>query len=135
MQVVDHTAIVVEDLDEALRRWEALTGAQLEIRQIVAHQRVEIAMLRLGDTRLELIRPTDSDSGVARFLAKRGEGLHHIAFRVDDIVETLGELIGAGYRVIDSQPRPGAHGLVAFLHPTSTGGVLVELIQPAPDTG
>ena len=125
---VDHTAIVVSDMDEALSRWQALTGIHVETRELVSHQRVEISMLTAGDTRIELIRPTDDESGVARFLAKRGESLHHVAFEVHDIRGALASLRTAGYELIDSQPRPGAHGLIAFIHPRSTGGVLVELV-------
>ena len=102
----------------------------MERRETIAYQRVEIAMLALSDTRLELIRPIEGESGVARFLAKHGEALHHVAFEVEDIGRAIEELRGDGYELIDSKARPGAEGLVAFLHPRSTGGVLVELIQP-----
>lgn len=126
---VDHTAVVVADLNDAINRWQALSGAQLETREVVAHQGVEIAMLILGDTKLELISPLDAVSGVSRFLQKQGESLHHVAFEVDDIAAAIEHLTLEGYQLIDSEPRRGAHGLVAFLHPRSTGGVLVELIE------
>lgn len=125
---VDHTAIAVNDLEAALRRYVALLpGAAIE-RSVVADQQVVVAFLRLGDTAVELIQPTSADSGVARFLAQRGEGLHHIAFEVDDLQSELRRLESEGIELVDREPRPGAHGMVAFLHPRSTG-VLVELVQ------
>lgn len=130
MDRIDHTAVVVRDMDAAIGRWRDLTGGVLETREIVEHQRVEIAMLQVGDTRLELIRPFDSESGVARFLQKHGESLHHIAFQVGDIRRAMADLENEGYVPIDREPRAGAHGMIAFLHPRSTNGVLVELIQP-----
>ena len=126
---LDHTAIVVGDLDAAIDGWVGLTGAHVTRRERVDTQRVEIAMLDVGGTALELITPTDSESGVARFLTKRGESLHHVAFEVRDISTALERLEAAGFALIDLTPRPGAHGLVAFIHPRSTRGVLVELIQ------
>ncbi|HEV3312132.1 MAG TPA: methylmalonyl-CoA epimerase [Chloroflexota bacterium] len=126
---VDHTAIVVADMDSAIARWQTMTGARISTRQLVADQRVEIAMLELGDTNIELIRPIDDTSGVARFLRTRGESLHHIGLETEDIKASILELIEQGMRFIDSEPRHGAHGLIAFLHPRSTGGVLIELIQ------
>jgi methylmalonyl-CoA/ethylmalonyl-CoA epimerase len=129
---VDHTAIVVGDIDEAVSRWIAVTGATIVSRQIVPRQRVEVAMLRIGDTRIELISPLDSDSGVARFLAKRGESLHHVGLEVADIRASMVELAAAGAVFTDPEPRPGIDGEVAFLKPESSGGVLVELVQIRP---
>jgi methylmalonyl-CoA epimerase len=126
---VDHTAIAVRDLDAALERYHRLIDAKTSHRSLVADQRVEVAFLTIGDTELELIAPTDSESGVARFLERRGEGLHHIGIQVDDIVSELRRLEGAGFALIDHLPRRGIHGMVAFVHPHSSGGVLLELIQ------
>lgn len=125
-----HTAIVVSDMEDAIERWRALSGAEVETRELVRDQLVEIAMLQVDGSCLELIRPTDPETGVGRFLARRGESLHHIAFEVQEIGDVLRRLADAGYELIDSEPRSGAGGLIAFVHPRSTGGVLVELIQP-----
>jgi methylmalonyl-CoA/ethylmalonyl-CoA epimerase len=126
---IDHTAIAVRDLDEALERYRRLIHAETSHRSLVADQRVEVAFLTIGDTELELIAPTDSESGVARFLDRRGEGLHHIGIQVDDIASELRRLEGEGVGLIDHLPRRGVHGMVAFVHPRATGGVLLELIQ------
>lgn len=126
---VDHTAIVVRDMDEALARYERIWGVTPSDRQTVPEQRVEVAFLTFGDTSLELISPLDADSGVARFLERNGESLHHVAFAVDDIRAELTGLIDRGIQVIDREPRRGAHGLIAFVHPRGTGGPLVELVQ------
>lgn len=126
---LDHTAIAVADLGEAIPRYCRLYGLQAGPRLTVPEQQVEVSFLTAGDTQLELISPTTADSGVARFLTSRGEALHHIAFLVADIRAELDQLAAEGIRLIDREPRPGAHGLVAFLHPRGTGGVLVELVQ------
>jgi methylmalonyl-CoA/ethylmalonyl-CoA epimerase len=129
---VDHTAIVVRDLDEAMERYRALWGVEAADRGVVPGQHVEVAFLRLGDTQIELIRPTSGDSGVARFLERHGEGLHHVAITVPDLKAELARLEQQGVELIDRQPRAGLHGQVAFVHPKSTGGVLVELIEEQP---
>lgn len=126
---VDHTAIVVADMDEAIERWVGLLGATLRSRDIVPEQQVEVAFLALDDTDLELITPITPDSGVARFLSKRGESLHHVGVEVDDISQTMRDLKGNGVEMIEDSPRPSIHGDIAFIHPRSTGGVLVELVQ------
>lgn len=126
---VDHTAIVVADMDAALGRYAAILGAVPSSREVVPDQEVEIAFLPIGDTQLELIQPTTPGSGVARFLAKRGEGLHHVAILVDDIDEELARLAGEGVPLIDRRSRPGPHGRVAFVRPEALGGVLLELIE------
>jgi methylmalonyl-CoA/ethylmalonyl-CoA epimerase len=129
VQRIDHTAVAVRDLDEAIPRYERLYRARCVERVEVPDQRVEVAFLALGDTTIELIRPTDDSSGVARFLANRGEGLHHIAVKVDDIASELARLQADGVRLIDRSPRRGVHGLIGFVHPEGTGGVLLELVQ------
>jgi methylmalonyl-CoA/ethylmalonyl-CoA epimerase len=130
---VDHTAIAVADLDEALARYRRIWGLQPSERQVVPDQHVEIAFLPVGNTLIELVQPTDPESGVARFLQARGEGLHHIGIAVDDIGRELQELHNQGVRLIDPRPRRGLHGLIAFVHPAGTGGVLVELVQHRAD--
>jgi methylmalonyl-CoA/ethylmalonyl-CoA epimerase len=124
-----HVAVVVADLDEALRRYQTLgfTGGE---RFVLAEQAVEVATLRSGTGWIELIRPTDPDGPIARFLAKRGEGVHHVAYAVPDLKATLKGLEASGIRLIDAEPRTGAHGWrIAFVHPESCGGVLTELVQ------
>lgn len=126
---VDHTAIVVRDMDEALQRYRQLYGIAPSERSVVTSQRVEVAFLPVGDTQLELVQPLDADSGVGRYLEQRGEGLHHIGLLVEDIQRELSELAAAETELIDREPRRGVHGLRAFVHPRATGGVLIELVQ------
>jgi methylmalonyl-CoA/ethylmalonyl-CoA epimerase len=124
-----HVAVVVADLDEALRRYQTLGFSGGE-RFVLAEQAVEVATLRSGTGWIELIRPTDPDGPIARFLAKRGEGVHHVAYAVPDLKATLKGLEASGIRLIDAEPRTGAHGWrIAFVHPESCGGVLTELVQ------
>lgn len=130
---IDHTGIAVRDLDEALERYRRTYGLQPSERLPVPAQHVEVAFLAIGDTRLELVQPTDDQSPVARFLDRRGEGLHHVAILVQNIREELQRLADNGVELIDREPRPGAHGLVAFVHPREAGGVLVELIEDVED--
>jgi methylmalonyl-CoA/ethylmalonyl-CoA epimerase len=126
---VDHTGVAVRDLDEALDRYRRVWGLTLEHRAVVPDQQVEVAFLRVGDTQIELISPTSPDTAVARFLDRRGEGLHHVAFAVGDIERELARLEKEGAELIDRHPRRGVHGLVAFVHPRASGGVLIELVQ------
>ena len=124
-----HVAVVVGDLDEALARYRTLGFSGSE-RFVLAEQAVEVATLRSGAGWIELIRPTDPDGPIARYLAKRGEGVHHVAYAVPDLVAALKGLEAAGVRLIDAVPRTGAHGWrIAFIHPESCGGVLTELVQ------
>jgi methylmalonyl-CoA/ethylmalonyl-CoA epimerase len=121
--------VVVADLDEALRRYQTLGFSGGE-RFVLAEQAVEVATLRSGTGWIELIRPTVPDGPIARFLAKRGEGVHHVAYAVPDLKATLKGLEASGIRLIDAEPRTGAHGWrIAFVHPESCGGVLTELVQ------
>jgi methylmalonyl-CoA/ethylmalonyl-CoA epimerase len=127
--VLHHVAVVVADLDEALARYRMLGFAGGE-RFVLAEQAVEVATLRSGTGWIELIRPTDPDGPIARYLAKRGEGVHHVAYAVPDLRASLNELAAAGIRLIDAAPRIGAHGWrIAFVHPDSCAGVLTELVQ------
>lgn len=126
---VDHTAIVVRDMDEALGRYRVLLTAECTERVHVENQGVEVAFLRLGDTQIELVQPTCRESGIARFLEERGEGLHHVGIRVTDIRVELERLRANGIKLIDEVPRRGVHGLIAFIHPRGTGGTLIELVM------
>ena len=127
---IDHIGIATEQLDQGLAIWRDALGLAVEHTEEVPEQRVRVAMLPIGDTQVELLEPTTPDSAVGKFLAKRGPGIHHIAVKVQDINASLAELKSKGARLIDETPRVGAGGcLVAFVHPTSTHGVLLELVQ------
>lgn len=131
--VLDHVGIAVSDLPASLRLFLERLGLELAHSEEVASQQVRAHFVRTGDSALELLEATAPESPIAAFLRKRGPGLHHVAFRVDDIEAALGELRARGVRLLDEQPRPGAEGaLVAFIHPSEAHGVLVELKQPAP---
>jgi methylmalonyl-CoA/ethylmalonyl-CoA epimerase len=126
---VHHVGIAVADLDEAVASYAALFGATLEHREQVPEQGVEAASLRLAGSRVELLSPLGPDTPVGRFLAKRGPGMHHVAFEVEDVAAELDRLRSQGVRLIDEQPRRGLFGLqVGFVHPDATGGVLAELV-------
>ena len=124
-----HIAVVVADLDEAIARFRRLGFAGGD-RFTISEQSVEVATFHAGSGWIELIRPLDPDGPIARFLAKRGEGMHHVAYAVSDLEGVLAKLDEAGVRLIDTKPRTGAHGWrIAFIHPESCGGVLTELVQ------
>ena len=128
---IDHVAIVVKDLDAALRLYTETLGFEQVYREIVPDQGIEAVGLRAGDSVIELLRPLSEDSPVARYRGDAQSKLHHTAYRVDDIEANVAEFKAAGVRLIDEAPRNGAHcNRIAFLHPKSTGGVLVELCQP-----
>ena len=129
LKKIDHIGIVVRSIEEALKVYRDALGLPLAHVQEVPEQQVRIAFLPIGDCEIELVEPTAADSGVARFLEKRGEGLHHICFEVEDIEAALQDLAAKGVRLIDRQPRQGAIGRVAFLHPKSAHGVLIELVE------
>ncbi|MDE0462424.1 MAG: methylmalonyl-CoA epimerase [Caldilineaceae bacterium] len=126
---IDHVGIVVHDLDDALATYCGILGFPILERLHAPDHGVEIAFLDAGRTTIELLSPTDEESGTARFLARRGEGSHHVCFAVPDIAQTLQELRAKGVRLIDETPRQGIHGLVAFLHPQAAHGVMIELLQ------
>jgi methylmalonyl-CoA/ethylmalonyl-CoA epimerase len=127
---LDHIGIAVADLDAALRFYRDALGLEIEAPEEVASQRVRAHFIPAGEVALELLEATAPDSPIARYVEKRGPGLHHITLRVDDIEAALARLKARGVRLIDERPREGAHGsLVAFIHPSSTHGVLVELKQ------
>jgi methylmalonyl-CoA/ethylmalonyl-CoA epimerase len=126
---VHHVAVVVRDLDASLGFWRDFLGLPVELVLPIAQDRVTIAFLPVGESRVELVMPTDDTTGVARFLAGKGEGFHHVCFEVPNISEALMRLEMDGIELIDSAARKGAEGPVAFLHPRSCQGVLVELIE------
>ncbi len=122
--------MAVEDLDEAVATYERLLGARLEHRELVPDQGVEAASLRVGSGRVELLASLGDETPVGKFLAKRGPGMHHVAYEVDDVGEALGELSAGGAELIDERPRRGMFGLeVAFVHPDSLHGVLAEIVS------
>jgi methylmalonyl-CoA epimerase len=132
LSIIDHVGVAVEDIDAALALYRDVLGMPLVHRETVSEQGVDAALLDVGDGHVELLRPLRPDTAVGKFLAKRGPGLHHVAYRVPDIDATLDQLRAAGLRLIDERPRTGIRGSrVAFIHPASTGGVLTEIVQPA----
>ena len=129
---IDHIGVAVADLDVAIATHRDVYGMPLAHRETLEEQGVEAALLDVGDSHVELLAPLGADTPVGRFLARRGPGLHHVAYRVDDVAAALDELRAAGVRLIDEAPRTGIRGSqVAFLHPSAAGGVLTELVQPA----
>ena len=129
-----HVAIVVASIDEARTTYVDLMGMTCGEVEHVADQKVNVLVCWAGEQRIELVEPAADDSPVTGFLAKRGGGLHHLAYRVDDVAAAIATLEAGGVRMIDSAPRPGAHGTrIAFVHPKSTGGVLTELVQEPAD--
>ncbi|GAB1400469.1 methylmalonyl-CoA epimerase [Aminivibrio sp.] len=129
-KVVDHIGIAVHSIDEALSFWQNTLGIECTGVEEVAEQRVKTAFLPVGDTEIELLEATSEDSPVAKFIEKKGEGIHHLALRVDDLEAALAELKEKGIRLIDETPRYGAGGArIAFVHPKATGGILLELSE------
>jgi methylmalonyl-CoA epimerase len=127
---IDHIAIAVSSMDEALATFERLYGLVPDHTEDIASDKVSEAMLAIGSSHLQLLQPTDAESTVAKFIEKRGEGLHHIAVRVDDIEATLVHLKEHGAELLDSEPRIGGGGhRVAFVHPKTTHGILIELVE------
>jgi methylmalonyl-CoA/ethylmalonyl-CoA epimerase len=127
---IDHLGIATKEIDEALKFWENALGLEQTHTETVEEQKVRVAMLPIGGTRIELLEPTSEDSPISKFLEKRGGGIHHIAVEVEDIEASLAKLKSNGMRLIDEKPRIGAEGcLIAFVHPASAGGVLLELVQ------
>jgi len=132
LSAIDHIGVAVEDLDAAIELYRTGLRLRLVHREVVEEQGVEAVLLDVGDSHVELLAPLRPDTPVGRFLARRGAGLHHVAYRVASIEETLEALRAAGTRLIDEQPRIGIRGSrVAFVHPASTGGVLTEIVEPA----
>ena len=126
---IDHVAVVVENLDAALGVYRDALGLMVSKQETFPEQDVKMAFLPSGDSEIELLEPIHPDSGIGRYLARRGEGLHHICLEVDDIEASLAELKARDAQLIDETPRRGAYGLVAFIHPKGAHGVLIELLQ------
>ena len=129
---VDHIGVAVEDIDASLELYERDYGMTLVHREIVAEQGVEAVLLDVGENHIELLAATGPDTPVGKFIAKKGPGMHHVAYQVDDIEATLAALKEAGLKLIDETPRIGIrNSRVAFLHPKTAGGLLTEIVQPA----
>lgn len=126
---LNHVGIVVRDIESSLKFYEGIFGVDAAPIQVVEDQGIKAALVAVGGSQLEFIQPTDSTGTVARFVERRGEGLHHICFEVDGLEETLGRLQASDVDLIDHTPRVGISGMIAFLHPRATGGVLVELVE------
>ena len=126
---MDHVGIVVNSIDESLKSYRDHLGFTLLERVMIPEQRVEAAFLDAHNSTIELIAPTDTESGTARFLAKRGEGVHHVCYQVADLAAALAQLKAQGVQLIDEAPRQGVHGLVAFIHPKAAHGMMIELLQ------
>jgi methylmalonyl-CoA epimerase len=127
---IDHVAIAVRDLDSAIDYYRRAFGAEVEHREIVRHDGVEEAMLKVAESYIQLLTPIRDDSPVAKAIEKRGEGLHHIAYRVRDCAAALASVVAAGATAIDKAPRPGSRGTtVAFVHPKGSFGTLIELVE------
>lgn len=127
---IDHIGIAVKSIEESLKFYENVLGLKSTGTEVVAEQKVKVAFLPTGDSEVELLEATSEDSPVAKFIEKNGEGIQHIAYRVDDVEKAIEEMKAQGMRMIDEKPRYGAGGAkIAFCHPKSTGGVLVELCQ------
>ncbi len=134
VKAVNHIGIAVTSIDEQREFYETQLGAEFEGTEVVADQKVKVGFFKVGDVRLELLEPTDPTSTVAQFIEKRGQGLHHVAYTVDDIQARIAAFKEAGLRMIDETPRPGAHHMqIAFMHPKSSHGVLTELCEPPKD--
>ncbi|HUX03818.1 MAG TPA: methylmalonyl-CoA epimerase [Acidimicrobiales bacterium] len=132
---IDHVAIAVRDLEAAIAWYRDVLGASVEHREVVESDGVEEALVRVADSYIQLLTPTRTDSPVAKYLEKRGEGLHHVGYRVRDCAVALEAVKAAGGRVIDEAPRPGSRRtIVAFVHPTTSFGTLIELVQEARET-
>jgi len=128
---IDHVGVAVDDLEGSIALYEGTLGMPLVHREVVDEQGVEAVLLDVGDGHVELLSPLGEETPVGRFLARKGPGLHHVAYAVADIEATLEQLSGAGIELIDARPRVGIRGSrVAFLHPRSTGGVLTEIVEP-----
>ncbi|OPX18751.1 MAG: methylmalonyl-CoA epimerase [Desulfobacca sp. 4484_104] len=130
LKKVDHIGIAVHDLEETAKFYRDVLGMELQGVEEVATQKVKVAFFKIGETNIELVMPTSEDSPVAKYLQKKGEGIHHICYATDDIEKEIENVKAKGGRMIDETPRPGAHGArVAFIHPKSSKGVLTELSQ------
>lgn len=130
LEKINHLGVAVASLEEALPYYRDVLGMSYQGTEEVAEQKVRVAFLQIGESKIELLEPTSADSPIAKFLEKNGSGIHHIAYQVENIAETLAGLEQKGVRLIDRIPRQGAHGAkIAFIHPKSTGGILTEICE------
>jgi methylmalonyl-CoA epimerase len=130
---IHHVGIVVPDLEKAMSLWRDLLGLSLTKSATIQDQGVKAALLKIGDSEIELLEPLNPDNGVGKFLSRRGGGLHHVCFEAEDVVQELEAARAKGIQLIDQKPRPGLAGMICFLHPRATRGVLVEYAQPFDD--
>lgn len=131
LKKISHIGIAVNSIEEATPYYRDVLGMEFEGTEVIAEQKVKVAFLVIGESRIELLEPTDPDSPVAKFLEKNGPGVHHMAYEVDDLELRLAALKAEGVRLVDETPRRGAHNTrIAFLHPKASGGVLTELCEP-----
>ena len=130
LKKIHHVGIVVEDLEKAMSFWRNLLGLALVKTAVVQDQGVKAALLKAGESEIELLEPLTAESGVGRFLNRRGGGLHHVCFETEDVNAELNQARAKGIQLIDQRPRPGLAGMICFLHPKATRGVLVEYAQP-----
>jgi methylmalonyl-CoA/ethylmalonyl-CoA epimerase len=133
LKKIHHVGVVVPNLDEAMVLWCDTLGLHLTKSMVVQDQGVKAALLRAGETEIELLEPINPENGVGKFLAKRGGGLHHVCFETDDVARELEAARNKGIQLIDQRPRPGLAGMICFLHPKAARGVLVEFAQPFDD--
>ncbi len=130
---IHHVGIVVPDLEKAMGLWRDLLGLSLTKSATIQDQGVKAALLKAGDSEIELLEPLNPDNGVGKFLSRRGGGLHHVCFETEDVVQELEAARAKGIQLIDQKPQPGLAGMICFLHPRATRGVLVEYVQPFDD--
>jgi methylmalonyl-CoA/ethylmalonyl-CoA epimerase len=133
LKKIHHVGVVVPDLDQAMALWRDLLGLRLTKSQTIEDQGVRAALLQVGESEIELLEPLSPDNGVGKFLARRGGGLHHVCFETEDVKRELDGAKAKGIQLIDQKPRPGLAGMICFLHPKATRGVLVEYAQPFAD--
>lgn len=135
LKKIHHVGVVVPNLEQAMSLWRDLLGLRLTKSQTVQDQGVKAALLQVGESEIELLEPLSPDNGVGKFLARRGGGLHHVCFETEDVERELEGAKAKGIQLIDQTPRPGLAGMICFLHPKATRGVLVEYAQPFEDKG
>jgi methylmalonyl-CoA/ethylmalonyl-CoA epimerase len=133
LKKIHHVGVVVPDLERALALWQGVLGMHLTKRETILDQGVKAALLKVGESEIELLEPLSPDNGVGKFLARRGGGLHHVCFATEDVERELAGAKAKGIQLIDQKPRPGLAGMICFLHPKATRGVLVEYAQPFED--
>jgi methylmalonyl-CoA/ethylmalonyl-CoA epimerase len=133
LKKIHHVGVVVPNLEQAMSLWRDLLGLRLTKSQTVQDQGVKAALLQVGESEIELLEPLSPDNGVGKFLARRGGGLHHVCFETEDVERELDGAKAKGIQLIDQKPRPGLAGMICFLHPKATRGVLVEYAQPFAD--